>query len=138
MESIHLIIPGNIDAAPSRDTSGAVVMGAGHLFVRATAAVHNCAGLSVITVQPLVARVAASLGANHPYNHVIIPIRRGDKRRAATVSAHAPPVGDGRRASSSDAKDRKRAAVGPQSKIAVFVSSIGCWCLSERDVGNLA
>ena len=107
-------------------------MSASHQFVRAATAVNSRTSNSVITVQPLVARVATILRANHPDNHVIGAICGGDKRRAAIAVApvHTPTAYNSRRASSSDAKSRKRAEVGAQSKIGTLVGSIACCCLS--------
>jgi len=72
-------------------------MGAHHYFVRAASVVNNDAGLSVITVQTLVARIAMVLRANSPDNHVTTAIRGGDKGRAtAPVVPRGGPIGSDR------------------------------------------
>src|SRR5437764_15474439 len=82
------------------------------------------------------------LRPDHPYNHVIIAISRGDKRRAATTRApvHIPTVGDGRRIGCRDAKSRKdivTVVVGPESDKGVLLGSIGCGRLEDSAAGNL-
>jgi hypothetical protein len=82
------------------------------------------------------------LRANHPHNHVIIAICRGDKRRAATASdpVHVPPAGDGRwigRSNAESGQDGVAVVVGPERDIGVLFGPIGDGCLEDRAAGNL-
>src|SRR5262249_36847827 len=96
-ERINLIVPGDIDAPPCSNTSSAIEMGAHHYFVRAASGVNNDAGLSVVTVQTMVARIAMVLRANYPDNHVTTAIRGGDKgRTTAPVVPRSGPIGSDR------------------------------------------
>ena len=96
MKSINFIIPGDIDAAASRNASAAIEVRSRHQCVRAAPIVNNYTGISTITVQPLIALRGMILGANYPDDHVITAIGRGDKRRTATATCpgHTPTAGD--------------------------------------------
>jgi hypothetical protein len=113
-----------------------------HQFVCAASVVNNCACISVITVQSLVALGIMIFRANYPDNHVIGPIRRGDKRRAATaiVPCGTPAGGDGGRAGGRNAKGRKCGVVvaSAKSDIGALVGPIGSSSLDDGAARNLS
>jgi hypothetical protein len=113
-----------------------------HQFVWTAAIINKCTGVAIITVQSLVAPCKMILRAYYPYNHVIAPISRGDKRRAATatVPGHIPTAGDGRRIGRSNAESREDGVaivVGAERDISAMISTIGDCCLEDSAAGNL-
>ena len=82
------------------------------------------------------------LSADHPYNHVVIAISRGDKRRAATTRApvHVPAVGDGRRIGWGDAESREDGVaiiVRAERDMGARLGPIGDSRLDDSTAGNL-
>jgi hypothetical protein len=79
-----------------------------HQFVWAAPGVNNRTGIAIISMQALVASRLMILRADYPDNHVVGPVSRSDKRRAATAtgSGHIPTAGDvdGRRIGRSNAE----------------------------------
>jgi len=54
-------------------------MRSSHEFIWAESTVNNRTRISIVTVQSLVTPGVIIFGANDPDNHIISPIRRGDK-----------------------------------------------------------
>src|SRR5206468_2081157 len=124
-KGIYFIVSGNIDASSSHNAGGAVVMCSRHQFIWPATIVNNGSSVSIVTVQALVPSSKMILRADHPYNHVIDAISRGDKRRTATAGGpvHIPTAGDRRRISRSNAQSG-------QDGIAVVIRA-------QRDIGAL-
>ena len=97
LKSIDFVISSNVDTPTSHNASSAVRVRARHQFVGAATGIHNRPSISVITVQPLVARADTIHCPYHPDNHVISAVRGGHKRRAATVPGpvYTPFMDDG-------------------------------------------
>lgn len=85
------------------------------------------------------------LCADHPYNHVIISVSGGDKRRAATAAGpgHIPTARDvdSRRIGRSNAEsgeDGVAVIVGAERYIGTLFGPIGDTCLEDSATGNLS
>src|SRR5262249_47057349 len=105
-----------------------------HALVGSATIINNRTGLSIVTVQSLVASLASPAPSPHdPYNHVTDPVCRSDKRRttAAAASIHSPRAGYGRRISCSNAESRKGLRVAAKSDVGALFGSIGCCCLDD-------
>jgi hypothetical protein len=55
MKGINLVIAGDVNMSARRNPGGAVKMRACHQLVWAPSIENNCAGISIITVQSLIA-----------------------------------------------------------------------------------
>ena len=80
-------------------------------------------------------------GADHPDNHVIRAIRRGNKGRTATAGGpvYIPTAVDGRRIGRSNAKsheDRVAIVVGAERDIGALFGTIGDGRLKDSGAGN--
>src|SRR5437773_11997803 len=85
------------------------------------------------------------LGANHPDNHVIIAISRGDKRRAATATGpgYIPTARDvdSRRIGRSNAEsgqDGVAVVVSAERYVGALFGPISDSCLENSAAGNLS
>jgi hypothetical protein len=85
------------------------------------------------------------LCADHPYNHVIISVSGGDKRRAATAAGagHIPTARDvdSRRIGGSNAEsgeDGVAVVVRAQRYMGALFGPIGDGCLENSAAGNLS
>ena len=112
-----------------------------HQFVWPAAIVNDGSSVSIITMQTLVPCSNMILGADHPDNHVIRAISRGDKGRAATAggSVYIPTAADGRRIGCGNAKsreDRVAIVVGAERNISALFGLIGDARLKDNSAGN--
>src|SRR5882724_8992353 len=89
-EGIHLIVSSDIDASPSHNAGGAVVMCPRHQFIWPAAIVNNGSSVSITTAQPLLHSRLTALSADHPLNDVTVTMSRADKRITAAISASIP------------------------------------------------
>jgi hypothetical protein len=89
-----------------------------HQFVRAAAGINNSAGISVVTVQSL---VAAGYG---PDDRVVNAVRGGDERRAASVLVRPPSGADAGWAGCSNAESRDCVGARAKGNIRGLVSPV--------------
>ena len=112
MELINFVVVGHVNATASHHAAVPFAI-ASHQFVSAAAGINNCAGVAIVTVQPMVA-----LGTNHPYDCVIGSIGCCNPRRALAALAHTPGGHYGRRICRSNLVGLDLAAsVGAKNKI---------------------
>ena len=115
-------------------------MRACHQLIWASAVVNNRAGISIISVQALITSGAVGwLGADYPDNHIINPIRRGNKGRAATAvtPCHTPRINNGRRIGRGNLESRKHLAARTESHIGALFRPIGDRCLGDLASGDV-
>jgi len=122
-----LYYPSNIDASTSHDSGGAVEMHSPQQFVRAAPVVNDRTGISIITVQSLVARVTVILGANPPiqsYCWCIREVTKGDPQPPLFLVAFQPLTIAGGFVAVIR-KVESLLAARAESDVGVLVSSIG-------------